>query len=629
MSVLPGNGNGAFQGAVKFKAGSLPLSIPGRWRGKASRVAGFASAMAFFSILAAGMFVAPVAGQVPSSSHVFLVVLENYSYSTVTNSADSTNYMPWLISQGNAYGHATAYTTNSSGSLLAYLWLSSGSCHGDQLIYPNNDCTLPPGTHSFGCTGGSCLYPITDDNIYREMISRGISWKLYAESIPYVGFMGDSGSDPGTPYYPYDDHHNAPKWYSDIIDSPAQQQNMVPFTQFTADFAAHQFPYYSFVIPNNLHNAHNGTPAEADAWLQSNIGPLLNEHYFQTCGDGLLIITWDNADLDATGLVYTAVIGPRVIPHSVSNTPYMHENTLRTILDALGITTRPGASATVSGMTDFFYTPGNCATILVDTPPSGRQITVDGATYTAPQTFNWVVGSSHSIGVSSPQSGATGTQYVFSAWSDGGSQTHNITVPSTTTTYTASFATQYLLTTAVSPGGGGSVNPDCSSGCWYNSGAGVSLQATATTGYSFSNWSGSVAGSANPLSLTMSGPLSETANFNPPLGPFRVSHSPEFWCASRRRNERRADDIRQQRQQHFRRPGHRRFRRFRPDQHLWRFAWGQQQLHGYGDLQANLGWASQRVAQHIRYHPERHPPSSAIRNRDFRRRGGKRASLER
>src|SRR5262249_18265017 len=57
---------------------------------------------------------------------------------------------------------------------------------------------------------------------------------------------------------------------------------------------------------------------------------------------------------DAAGQVYTALIGPNVTPNTVSHTSYKHENTLRTVLDALGITTTPGFSAVAAPMKDFF-----------------------------------------------------------------------------------------------------------------------------------------------------------------------------------------------------------------------------------------------------------------------------------
>src|SRR2546425_4914955 len=91
-------------------------------------------------------------------------------------------------------------------------------------------------------------------------------------------------------------------------------------------------------------------------------------------------------------------------------------------------------------------TIGTLQAITVTTSPAGRQITVDGTDYAAPQTFSFVVGTSHTLSVTSPQSGGAGSQFVWTSWSDGGGQSHSITVPSTPTTYTANFKTQFQVT---------------------------------------------------------------------------------------------------------------------------------------------------------------------------------------
>ena len=111
----------------------------------------------------------------------------------------------------------------------------------------------------------------------------------------------------------------------------------------------------------------------------------------------------------------------------------------------------------------------------VTTNPPGLKISIDDIIYTAPQTFNWEEGSLHTLSVTSPQ-GALGSQNVFNSWSDNGDMTHNITAPSSTTTYTASFNTQYTLTTSANPSGGGTVSP--SGANWYNSSLVVSISAT-------------------------------------------------------------------------------------------------------------------------------------------------------
>src|SRR6267154_4391112 len=149
--------------------------------------------------------------------------------------------------------------------------------------------------------------------------------------------------------------------------------------------------------------------------------------------------------------------------------------------------------------------------VTVKTNPAGRSFTVDGTTYTATQTFSWVSGSSHTIATTSPQSGGTGVQYVWTKWSDHGAISHSV-APTANTTYTATFKTQYFLT--MTHGTGGTVSPRS---VWKNSGTVVSISATPANGFSFSNWTGSGTGSYsgpnNPASITMSGPITETGTF--------------------------------------------------------------------------------------------------------------------
>ena len=173
------------------------------------------------------------------AAHVFLVIEENRSYSTVYH-----NQMPWLSALGDKYGIATNYFSDEGGSLLDYLWLSSGS-----------------GEQTFGCNGNQCQQTITNNNIFRQLKQAGKSWKMYAGSLPHDGFMGATSGE-------YVKRHNPAVWYSDVVNSPEQQQNVVPFTQFVADLAADNLPDYSIIVPNLKHDAHDGSPAAADQWLQ-------------------------------------------------------------------------------------------------------------------------------------------------------------------------------------------------------------------------------------------------------------------------------------------------------------------------------------------------------------------------
>ena len=158
--------------------------------------------------------------------------------------------------------------------------------------------------------------------------------------------------------------------------------------------------------------------------------------------------------------------------------------------------------------------------IIVTASPLGS-IVVDGMTYTSPQTFAWVPGSSHTIAANSPVPGAPGTQYVWTSWADGGTQSRTITAPSSSTTYTANYKTQWQVTFAVSPSGVGAitVNGQPSEIAWYDDGGLVSVQANPYTGYAFSSWSSDVASitfatsSAASTTATIRGTGTITANF--------------------------------------------------------------------------------------------------------------------
>ena len=151
--------------------------------------------------------------------------------------------------------------------------------------------------------------------------------------------------------------------------------------------------------------------------------------------------------------------------------------------------------------------------VEVTSSPSGLAFTASGTgcapgTSTTPLTLTWTPGSACSLSVVTPQAGPAGVQYTFSQWQDGTtSTTDNMVAPATTATYTATFNTQYQLTT--SAGTGGSV----SAGGYYTAGTNATITATPASGYYFVNFTGATTSTSNPLSLPITAPASITANF--------------------------------------------------------------------------------------------------------------------
>lgn len=319
-------------------------------------------------VLIASLGWAQSTGSVPRSGHVVLVIEENHGFAEVY-----PNGMPWLVWQAQTNGTIAANFTspiNNTGSLGAYLWLSSGSTESQ-----------------FGCNGNGCSSPITDDNIFRELDMRGITWKVYAQSLPSVGYVGDGPS-------PYLKRHNPAVWYSSVLDRPSDLQRVVPFTQFSQDLKSNSLPEYSIIIPDAMNDAHDGTLAQADAFLQANVGSLLQSPYFQSGGDGILFVTFDECGSGENGTcgahIFSAVLGPIVKHGYFSSTAYSHSDMLRTIEDALGLQPYFGAAASARDMTDFFGQPnspgGGCGVPVV----AGALLCspVAGQTYPSPVPIN-------------------------------------------------------------------------------------------------------------------------------------------------------------------------------------------------------------------------------------------------
>jgi len=155
----------------------------------------------------------------------------------------------------------------------------------------------------------------------------------------------------------------------------------------------------------------------------------------------------------------------------------------------------------------------NIYEITITSSPTGSGfVSVDGSAITTPRVFTWTQGTSHTLAANSPVSGGVGIQYVWVSWSDGGSQSHTITVPSSSATYTANFKKQYMLTVSVSPTGAGTLS--VSSG-WRDDGTTVSVTATPNAGYSFYYWSldGTNVGSSLSYSVVMNSVHGLTAFF--------------------------------------------------------------------------------------------------------------------
>src|SRR3982074_2673620 len=105
--------------------------------------------------------------QLPSFSHVFLIVMENHESSRVLGNT-SAPYINWLAEQNSL---ATQYYAVSHPSLPNYLALRVGDTFG-----LNDDCT-------------NCFFNRT--SLPDQIEASGRTWRAYQENMPSACFLGD------------------------------------------------------------------------------------------------------------------------------------------------------------------------------------------------------------------------------------------------------------------------------------------------------------------------------------------------------------------------------------------------------------------------------------------------------
>lgn len=271
----------------------------------------------------------------PSVQHVVIVVLENQDYTDVVGST----FMPFFNNLAMQNSLATQVYANTHPSLGNYMVMTAGT-------NPTGDQDNWQGT-----------WP--GDNIVRQLTAAGKTWKVYAESLPSVGYTGGDTPDQ------YIRHHNPFVYFDDVFNSQTQLNNVVPFTQFAADVAANGLPNYSFVVPNNSHNGHDCPSGAstcpvsdhltaADTWLSGNLPTLLQNT--TAMANTVVVVTFDEANTDNTnggGRVATVFAGPLVKSGYQSTTQYQFQSLLRFSLESLGVNSFPNQAASAPAMTEF------------------------------------------------------------------------------------------------------------------------------------------------------------------------------------------------------------------------------------------------------------------------------------
>ena len=312
--------------------------------------------------------------QAPAFDHVVVVIEENHSFSDIVGNSAAPNINALAASNANFVNASTDPEGNTSGSHSVrhpsqpnYLELYSGSSQG----------TVQDGLPGSTTEPFSSPPPFTTPNLGAALRNSGYSFATYSQTLPSVGFNGESSGE-------YMRKHNpVTNWMNDTNPTANQLPSTVnqPFTTFQqianspGGFA--NLPTVSFVVPDQTYDMHDGTIQQADDWLKTNIIdtylPWAMTH------NSLLIVTWDeDGDNTATNQIPTIIAGAKVTSgnytetnlnannpdvattdpgiQTPTGTAMDHYNILSTIEDIYGLA-HIGGSVNRLPVTDIFTVP--------------------------------------------------------------------------------------------------------------------------------------------------------------------------------------------------------------------------------------------------------------------------------
>ncbi|GAC1538435.1 MAG: alkaline phosphatase family protein [Polyangiales bacterium] len=236
-----------------------------------------------------GLPVCRAASGIPVFSHVFVIMMENTSKSSL----DAAGSTPYLKSLATKYATGSDYHGTSHPSLPNYLALTSGSDHSVAC-----DCD-PVGTACSLCntiafpSGCGCRQAAT--HIGDQLDAASKTWKAYADGATKPCDTTTAGA--------YAARHVPFLYYDDMLAATADARctsHVVPYTGFAADLAG-ATPAFSYITPSLEHDMHgtglqqsSADIAAGDTWLSTNAQAILDSAAYKN--GGLLVIVWDEDD---------------------------------------------------------------------------------------------------------------------------------------------------------------------------------------------------------------------------------------------------------------------------------------------------------------------------------------------
>ena len=242
---------------------------------------------------------------------VLVVIEENHSLEQMRTG------MPFLAALSDRYGYATDWHALTHPSEPNYLGIVAGTTFGITDDHPPADNSAMVGSAP---------------SVFSQALAAGRTAGTYAQSMPAPCSTVDA--------YPYAVRHNP--WTYFAGDRAACSAHDVSATSFVADARHDRLPNVGLLIPDVLHDAHDGSLGAADEWLRLELPPVLASDDF-TSGRLVVVVTADEDDRHSGNAVLTSVLSSR-LDHVVAGQALTHYSLTRFIAQVLRVPP-PGSGA--------------------------------------------------------------------------------------------------------------------------------------------------------------------------------------------------------------------------------------------------------------------------------------------
>lgn len=268
-----------------------------------------------YVLAAAGL---PVLAAPPDK--IVIVIEENHSFSQIIGNP-SAPYFNTLAQNGLSLQAMYAITHPSQPNYLEFF---SGSAQGV------TDDSFPTGI------------PFSTPNLAASLLAAGRGFGGYSEGLPSIGSQIETSGAYRRKHNPWSNWQAAAPGANQLL--PAVN---MPFTDFPSDFSL--LPDVSIVVPDQQHDMHDGTIAQADAWLEANLKPYAD---WAMTHNSLLVITWDEDAANERNRIPTLLYGP-MVRGGVLDTPWTLHDLQRMIADLKGAVSA-GAATRCAGIAGAF-----------------------------------------------------------------------------------------------------------------------------------------------------------------------------------------------------------------------------------------------------------------------------------